>query len=171
MRPRPCWPGVGRRSTGHRLIGRVGCERDGKPCDGACVTSHQPLSGRQPLCGMGVTSRIQVTSMPMFCRVLTGVPARNAADDNVELANPCSPAATGRLLPRPGPHRESTCATRSRPTHRGPSNGCAGLVADRDNRVVETRLDVAWPWEMFLSPDDAHAWRLVALPLSQTPTW
>src|SRR6476659_9772237 len=71
----PCWPGgVGRRSTGHFSVVAVAAKRKSfVPSRRHCLQlasvyrigqTLRRLGGRQPLCGIGVTSLIDLTCRP-----------------------------------------------------------------------------------------------------------
>jgi hypothetical protein len=75
--------------------------------------TRRRLRGRQPLCGIGVTSRIEVTVKPAAC-------SARSADSRPEPGPPPRPRACAcrapapcgqRPRPRPARHRGSTCAS------------------------------------------------------------
>ena len=123
-----------------------------EPAHGTGVTSHQTLrrlGGRQPLCGMGVTSLMPTTSMPAFWmdRIAVSRPDPGPFTTTSTLRTPCSIARRGRGLGRELRRERRALARALEPdvAGRGPRERVALLVGDRDDRVVERRLDVRDP--------------------------
>ena len=100
----------------------------------------------QPLCGTGVTSLIDVTSMPVFWIAAHGGVAAGAGALHVHLdpARPCSMAALARPLGGllGGEGRALAAALEADRAGRRPGDDVAVRVGDRHDRVVERALDV-----------------------------
>ena len=76
--------------------------------------TRRRFGGRQPLCGMGVTSRIAVTCRPQDCsaRSADSRPEPGPAHLDFDRSSCRAPWPPGRpVRRRPGRHRASTCAS------------------------------------------------------------
>ena len=104
------------------------------------------LGGRQPLCGIGVTSLMPTTSMPVFwiVRIAVSRPEPGPFTTTSTLRTPCSIARRAAVS-------AASCAANGvllreplKPTLPADAQAMrvALLVGDRDDRVVERRLDV-----------------------------
>src|SRR3970040_1139814 len=117
----------------------------------------QPLRrflGRQPLCGSGVTSLTQVTSMPMFCSVRTAVSRPEPVPLTMRSSwrMPCSPA-------RRAASSAATCAAYGvdlrdplKPTEPPEVHATVAPVWSGMVVIVLLKLALIWAWpcEMFL---------------------
>ena len=123
----------------------MGSNRDYRTKDPNLRSDATTLCGRQPLCGTGVTSEIEVMRMPSAASARTE-DSRPGPGPLILTSRFLMPVLERRDQPPqqpPGLRKASTCANpEALTTRRSPRQGAALTVGDGDDGVVERGVDV-----------------------------
>ena len=136
------WRGIGPRVPFRPVGNFVRSRRVGRPLDEHIIVhTRRLLRGRQPLCGIGVTSRIEVTVKPAACNARNAeLAARTGAGDfDFERTHAVFLRLLGGVFGR-DLSRIGRRLARALETHRAgrrPGNGVALRVGDGDHGIVE----------------------------------